>query len=152
MSDRTTSTAAVTSGRLANEFAERRGMQYPAHAWIADRFPEYAETMLRLDDIIRRRPRRFDEKGHELFHIVALAVLGSNPHNQPHLTAHIRKALTLGAHPDEIAEALMVAVNPAGARVLTYGVTCMLEAIDQLRADGWTPDGWSLDDDSSGGE
>jgi alkylhydroperoxidase/carboxymuconolactone decarboxylase family protein YurZ len=121
---------------LADDFAERRGKQYPAHSWIAERFPEYAETMLRLDDIIRRRPRRFDEKHHELFHIVALAVLGSNPHNQPHLTAHIKKALVLGADPEEIAEALMVAVNPAGARVLTYGVTCMLEAIEQLQAEG----------------
>lgn len=125
------------SQSLADEFARRRGKQYPAHAWIAGRFPEYTTTMLQLDDIIRRQPRRFDEKGHELFHIVALAVLGSNPHNQPHLTAHIKKALQLGAHPEEIAEALMVAVNPAGARVLTYGVTCMLEAIEQLEADGW---------------
>lgn len=124
---------------LADEFAERRGKQYAAHAWIAERFPEYVETMLELDDIIRRRPRRFDEKGHELFHIVALAVLGSNPHNQPHLTAHIKKALQLGAHPEEIAEALMVAVNPAGARVLTYGVTCMLEAMTQLQDEGWAP-------------
>lgn len=123
---------------LADEFAERRGKQYAAHGWIAERFPEYVETMLQLDDIIRRRPRRFDELGHELFHIVALAVLGSNPHNQPHLTAHIKKALLLGAHPEQIAEALMVAVNPAGARVLTYGVTCMLEAIAELEAEGWT--------------
>jgi len=125
---------------LAEEFAKRRGKTYPAHGWIAERFPEYTETMLQLDEIIRKRPRRFDERGHELFHIVALAVLGSNPHNQPHLTAHIRKALLLGAHPEEIAEALMVAVNPAGARVLTYGVTCMLEAIEQLEAEGWTLD------------
>lgn len=122
---------------LAEEFANRRGKTYPAHGWIAERFPEYVETMLQLDEIIRKRPRRFDEKEHELFHIVALAVLGSNPHNQPHLTAHIRKALTLGAHPEEIAEALMVAVNPAGARVITYGVTCMLEAIGQLEEEGW---------------
>lgn len=123
--------------QLAQEFAERRGKQYPAHAWIAERFPDYTETMLHLDDIIRRQPRRFDEKGHELFHIVALAVLGSNPHNQPHLTAHIKKALQLGADPEEIAEALMVAVNPAGARVLTYGVTCMLEALAELESEGW---------------
>jgi alkylhydroperoxidase/carboxymuconolactone decarboxylase family protein YurZ len=122
---------------LAEEFAQRRGKAYPAHGWIAERFPDYVETMLQLDEIIRKRPNRFDEKEHELFHIVALAVLGSNPHNQPHLTAHIRKALTLGAHPEEIAEALMVAVNPAGARVITYGVTCMLEAITELEADGW---------------
>jgi alkylhydroperoxidase/carboxymuconolactone decarboxylase family protein YurZ len=126
------------SQSLSEEFAARRGKRYPAHAWIAERFPDYVETMLQLDEIIRRRPGRyFDEKGHELFHIVALAVLGSNPHNQPHLTAHIRKALQLGAHPEEIAEALLVGVNPAGARVITYGVTCMLEAIGQLEAEGW---------------
>jgi alkylhydroperoxidase/carboxymuconolactone decarboxylase family protein YurZ len=125
---------------LAEEFAARRGKQYPAHSWLAERFPEYVETMLQLDEIIRRRPRRFDEKEHELFHIVALAVLGSNPHNQPHLTAHIKKALLLGAHPEEIAEALMVAVNPAGARVVTYGVTCMLEAIAELEGEGWVLD------------
>jgi alkylhydroperoxidase/carboxymuconolactone decarboxylase family protein YurZ len=130
----------LTGRSLADELAERRGRQYPAHRWIADRFPEYVETMVQLDEIIRRRPRHFDELGHELFHIVALAVLESNPHNQPHLTAHIKKALRLGAEPEHIAEALMVAVNPAGARVLTYGVTCMLEAMAELDQEGWVSD------------
>lgn len=29
----------------------------------------------------------------------------------------------------------MVCVNPCGAKVLTYGVTCMLEAIEEMGAD-----------------
>jgi alkylhydroperoxidase/carboxymuconolactone decarboxylase family protein YurZ len=81
---------------------------------------------------VRARPRRFDEKMHELFHIVALAVEMSNPPNQPHLKQHIKKGLTLGLAPEEIAEALMVCVNPCGMKVLTYGVTCMLEAMQEL--------------------
>ena len=71
------------------------------------------------------------------FHIIALAVKGSNPHNQPHLKAHIKKGLKLGLKPEEIAEALMVCVNPGGAMVLTYSVTCMLEALDELKEEGW---------------
>ena len=74
---------------------------------------------------------------HELFHIIALAVKGSNPHNQPHLKAHIKKGLKLGLKPEEIAEALMVCVNPGGAMVLTYSVTCMLEALEELEEEGW---------------
>jgi len=122
---------------LAADFAARRGRVYPAHQWLAERFPDYVRIMLELDEEIRRRPRRYDERMHELFHILALAVKGSNPHNQPHLKAHMKKGLELGLHPEEIAEALMVCVNPAGAMVLTYGVTCMLEAIEELRAEGW---------------
>ena len=122
---------------LAEDFAARRGRAYPAHQWLAERFPDYVRIMLDLDEEIRRKPRRYDERMHELFHIVALAVKGSNPHNQPHLKAHIRKGLELGLHPEEIAEALMVCVNPAGAMALTYGVTCMLEAIEELEAEGW---------------
>jgi len=57
----------------------------------------------------------------------------SNPPNQPHLKQHMKKGLQLGLDPEEIAEALMVCVNPCGAKVLTYGVTCMLEAIDELK-------------------
>jgi hypothetical protein len=30
-------------------------------------------------------------------------------------------------------------VNPCGAKVLTYGVTCMLEAMEELEAEGWRP-------------
>jgi alkylhydroperoxidase/carboxymuconolactone decarboxylase family protein YurZ len=123
---------------LAADFAARRGRVYPAHEWIAGHFPAYTRIMLDLDEEIRRRPRRFDEAMHELFHILALAVKGSNPHNQPHLKAHIKKGLQLGLHPEEIAEALMVAVNPGGAMVLTYGVTCMLEAMAELKAEGWS--------------
>lgn len=120
---------------LADEMAKRRGRSYPAHGWIAEKFPDYVEVLVQLDEVIRRKPRRFDEKMHELFHIVALAVEMSNPQNQPHLKQHIKAGLRLGLAPEEIAEALMVCVNPCGAKVLTYGVTCMLEAMEEMKGD-----------------
>lgn len=120
---------------LAQEMARRRGKVYPAHTWIAEKFPDYVKVLVELDEVIRVKPRRFDEKMHELFHIVALAVEMSNPPNQPHLKQHIKRALKLGLAPEEIAEALMVCVNPCGAKVLTYGVTCMLEAMAELKTE-----------------
>ncbi len=125
---------------LAAELAKRRGRRYPAHEFIAEKFPDYMESLLQLDHVIRGKKRRFDEKMHELFHLLALAVEMSNPHNQPHLKQHIKQGLKLGLEPEEIAEALMVAVNPCGAKVLTYGVTCMLEAIEEMKKDGELPD------------
>ena len=121
---------------LADQIAERRGKRYPAHAFIAEKFPDYMKALLHLDEVIREKDRLFDEKMHELFHILALAVAGSNPHNQPHLKQHLKKGLQLGLAPEEIGEALMVCVNPCGAKVLTYGVTCMLEAMEELEAEG----------------
>jgi alkylhydroperoxidase/carboxymuconolactone decarboxylase family protein YurZ len=120
---------------LAEEMARRRGKRYPAHEWIAKTFPDYVQVLIELDEVIRLKPRRFDQKMHELFHIVALAVEMSNPPNQPHLKQHIKQGLKLGLEPEEIAEALMVCVNPCGAKVLTYGVTCMLEAMEELKAE-----------------
>ena len=122
---------------LAEEIAARRGKVYPAHAFIAEKFPDYMEALLHLDEVIRLKKRIFDEKMHELFHILALAVETSNPHNQPHLKQHLKKGLQLGLKPEEIGEALMVCVNPCGAKVLTYGVTCMLEALEELKSEGW---------------
>lgn len=124
---------------LAEEIARRRGKPYPAHAYIAETFPDYMEVLLDLDHVIREKPRRFDEKMHELFHIIALAVEMSNPPNQPHLRQHMKKGLQLGLKPEEIAEALMVCVNPCGTKVLTYGVTCMLEAIEEIKAETQRP-------------
>ena len=124
---------------LADQIAERRGKRYPAHAFIAEKFPDYMKALLHLDEVIREKDRLFDEKMHELFHILALAVAGSNPHNQPHLKQHLKKGLQLGLAPEEIGEALMVCVNPCGAKVRTYGVTCMLEAMEELEAEGWRP-------------
>jgi len=124
------------ANELAEEIAKRRGYQYPAHKFIAEHFPDYMGALLDLDHIIRGKERKFDEKMHELFHILALAVETSNPHNQPHLKNHLKKGILLGLEPTEIAEALMVCVNPCGAKVLTYGVTCMLEAIDELKSEG----------------
>jgi alkylhydroperoxidase/carboxymuconolactone decarboxylase family protein YurZ len=128
-------TSAKSAKKLAEQIAKRRGRAYPAHAWIAEKFPDYMEVLLQLDHVIRAKKRRFDEKMHELFHIVALAVEMSNPPNQPHLKQHIKRGLKLGLKPEEIAEALMVCVNPCGMKVLTYGVTCMLEAIAELKAE-----------------
>lgn len=125
------------NNKLAEVFAERRSHAYPAHKWLAEKFPEYVQIMLDLDYEIRQKTKIYDEKMHELFHIIALAVKGSNPHNQPHLKAHIKKGLKLGLKPEEIAEALMVCVNPGGAMVLTYSITCMLEAIEELQKEGW---------------
>lgn len=121
--------------QLAEQMAARRGRRYPAHAYIAEHFPDYVKVLVELDEVIRRKPRRFDEKMHELFHIIALAVEMSNPPNQPHLRQHLKTALRLGLAPEEIAEALMVCVNPCGAKVLTYGVTCMLEAMEEMKAE-----------------
>ncbi len=118
---------------LADEMAKRRGKRYPAHTWIAEKFPDYVKVLIELDEVIRLKPRRYDEKMHELFHIIALAVEMSNPANQPHLRQHLKRGLQLGLAPEEIAEALMVCVNPCGAKVLTYGVTCMLEAMEELK-------------------
>jgi len=123
------------ASNLADDLAKRRGTRYPAHAWIAEKFPDYVEVLVKLDEVIRLKPRRFDQKMHELFHIVALAVEMSNPPNQPHLKQHIKQGLKLGLEPEEIAEALMVCVNPCGAKVLTYGVTCMLEALAEIEAE-----------------
>jgi alkylhydroperoxidase/carboxymuconolactone decarboxylase family protein YurZ len=128
----------AASGKLADEMAKRRGKRYPAHAFIAEHFPDYVEVLVQLDEVIRAKPRLFDEKMHELFHVIALAVEMSNPPNQPHLRQHLKRALQLGWKPEEIAEALMVCVNPCGAKVLTYGVTCMLEAIEELKAEAVT--------------
>ena len=125
------------NSKLAETFAERRSHVYPAHEWLAEKFPEYVQIMLDLDFEIRQKTKIYDEKMHELFHIIALAVKGSKPHNQTHLNAHIKKGLKLGLKPEEIAEALMVCVNPGGAMVLTYSVTCMLEALEELREEGW---------------
>ncbi len=125
-----------SSGKnLADEIAKRRGRRYPAHAFIAEHFPDYMEVLLDLDYVIRQKPRRFNEKMHELFHIIALAVEMSNPPNQPHLKQHLKKALLMGWKPEEIAEALMVCVNPCGMKVLTYGVTCMLEAMEEIKTE-----------------
>ena len=118
---------------LADEIARRRGRRYPAHEFISEHFPDYMEALLDLDHIIRGKERRYDEKMHELFHIIALAVEMSNPHNQPHLKQHLKRGIRLGLEPVEIAEALMVCVNPCGAKVLTYGVTCMLEALEEMK-------------------
>ena len=127
---------AEASDDLAAEITRRRGRRYPAHEWIAKTFPDYMQVLLELDHVVRAKPRRFDERMHELFHIIALAVEMSNPPSQPHLKQHIKKGLSLGLAPEEIAEALMVCVNPCGMKVLTFGVTCMLEAMQELAAEG----------------
>ena len=37
------------AGDLAEEMAKRRGRRYPAHAWIAEKFPDYVKVLVELD-------------------------------------------------------------------------------------------------------
>ena len=47
---------------LSKTFAERRSHVYPAHEWLAEKFPEYVQIMLDLDYEIRQKTKIFDEK------------------------------------------------------------------------------------------
>ena len=40
---------------LADQIAERRGRRYPAHAFIAEKFPDYMEALLNLDEVTRKK-------------------------------------------------------------------------------------------------
>ena len=117
-----------TSKNLADEMARRRGRRYPAHTWIAEKFPDYVKVLVELDEVIRLKPRRFDQKMHELFHIVALAVEMSNPPNQPHLKQHIKQGRmrALG----------VMSLKPVSQ---LPGVPTVSETLSGFENEGWWP-------------
>ena len=110
-----------------NEMARKRGYVLDYHKFMANADFDVLVAANRLVDAVYLQQRSLDRKTKELLFIISLTVLRAG---KEHIKAHIRVALELGATPNEILEALEIALPEAGVVVFQEGLEAWCEAVE----------------------
>ena len=110
-----------------DEMARKRGYVLDYHKFMANADFDVLVAANRLVDSVYLQQRTLDRKTKELLFIISLTVLRAG---KEHIKAHIRVALELGATPNEILEALEIALPEAGVVIFQEGLEAWCEAVE----------------------
>lgn len=127
-----------------DEMARKRGYVLDYHKLMAKADFPVLEAANNLVSAAYLAPRRLDAKTKELLFILSLTVMRAS---RGHIKSHISVALELGLTPEEILEAIEIALPEAGVVAFQEGVAAWAEVVDAERLEptvevfeGGTPD------------
>jgi 4-carboxymuconolactone decarboxylase len=113
--------------RYLDDMVARRGYVLDYHrVMAANDFP----VLRAADDLVTAAylaPRRLDRATKELLFILSLTVLRAD---KSHIESHIRVALRVGVTPEELLEALEIALPEAGVVAFQHGFDAWREVVD----------------------
>lgn len=109
-----------------NEMAEKRGYVLDYHKIMAAADFEVLKAANTVVSSAYLKPRLLDPKTKELLFILSLTVMRAP---KPQLKSHIQVALDQGATPQEILEAIEIALPEAGIVAFQYGVEAWQEIV-----------------------
>ena len=110
-----------------DDMARRRGYVLDYHKVMVNQDVTFMKAVDGLVQAAYLEPRSLDRKTKELIFIVSLTVLRAE---RPHITSHIRAALTAGATPEEILEAIEIACPEAGVVAFQWGLDAWREVVE----------------------
>ena len=110
-----------------DDMARRRGYVLDYHKVMVNQDFTFMKAVDGLVQAAYLEPRSLDRKTKELIFIVSLTVLRAE---RPHITSHIRAALTAGATPEEILEAIEIACPEAGVVAFQWGLDAWREVVE----------------------
>lgn len=118
--------------RYLDEMVARRGYVLDYHrAMAANDFPvlQAADALVRAAYLDQRR---LDRRTKELLFVLSLTVMRSD---KTHIRSHIRVALGLGVTPEEILEAIEIALPEAGVVTFQHGFEAWCDEVGARRLD-----------------
>jgi len=116
-----------------DEMARKRGYVLDYHKVMAK---QDFDVLIASNDLVRAaylEPRLLDRKTKELIFIVSLTVMRAS---KSHIQSHIRVALDLGTSPQEILEAIEIALPEAGVVAFQVGFEAWCDVVG---AEGMEP-------------
>ena len=113
--------------RYLDEMVARRGYVLDYHRVMAANDFPVLKAADALVNAAYLSERRLDRSTKELLFILSLTVLRSD---KAHIQSHIRVALKLGVTPEEILEALEIALPEAGVVAFQHGFDAWREVVD----------------------
>ena len=109
-----------------DEMVRARGYVLDFHKVMAAQDFDTLRAFNQLTEAAYLRPRRLDRKTKELLFILSLTVMRSS---KRHIQSHIRVALELGLSPEEILEAIELALPEAGVVAFQDGFDAWREVV-----------------------
>ncbi len=109
-----------------DEMVRARGYVLDFHKVMAEQDFDTLRAFNQLIEAAYLRPRRLDRKTKELLFILSLTVMRSS---KRHIQSHIRVALDLGVSPEEILEAIELALPEAGVVAFQDGFDAWREVV-----------------------
>jgi 4-carboxymuconolactone decarboxylase len=110
-----------------DEMARRRGYVLPYHKYMANADFDVLASVNGLVSSVYLQERTLDRRTKELLFILSLTVLRAG---KDHIQGHIRVALELGVTPEEILEAIEIALPEAGVVVFQEGLEAWCEVVE----------------------
>jgi 4-carboxymuconolactone decarboxylase len=112
--------------RYLDDMVRERGYVLDYHKRLVGADYEFARAANEIVDAAYLKQRRLDRKVKELIFIVSLTALRAP---RPHIQSHIRVALDLGCSPEEILEAIEIALPEAGVVAFQEGFNAWAEVV-----------------------
>jgi 4-carboxymuconolactone decarboxylase len=109
-----------------DEMVRKRGYVLEYHKRLVGADYEFARAVDGLVDAAYLKPRRLDPKVKELIFIVSLTSMRAT---KAHIQSHIKVALELGCTPEEILEAIEIAMPEAGVVAFQEGFNAWAEVV-----------------------
>lgn len=109
-----------------DEMVRKRGYVLDYHKYLANADYAALAAANNLVSTVYLNQRTLDRRTKELLFILSLTVMRAEKH---HITSHIKVALSLGVSPQEILEAIEIALPEAGVVAFQLGFECWCEAV-----------------------
>jgi 4-carboxymuconolactone decarboxylase len=112
--------------RYLDDMVRERGYVLDYHKRLVGADYEFARAANEIVDAAYLKQRRLDRKVKELIFIVSLTAMRAT---RAHIQSHIRVALDLGCSPEEILEAIEIALPEAGIVAFQEGFEAWAEVV-----------------------
>lgn len=122
--------ATARGKELLQKMFHARGFTWPAFELLCEMDPEFVEGYESLKNYVLAKKEEMPEHLRETFISVAIAV--RNPSDKEGLKAHVKRALQLGAAPQQLLEAFESVFPPCGMMTLAAGCNALKAAMEEL--------------------
>lgn len=108
---------------ILKKMREDRGYTLPEWEYAAKLDPDFFEVFSKLYPVTFKDGKHLPGKVRELIHIAIISYRGLNIQS---ISAHMKRAISLGATKLEILEALETAMNSGGSPTLYHGIGALM--------------------------
>jgi 4-carboxymuconolactone decarboxylase len=122
--------------KYLDEMVERRGYVLDYHKVLVANDLEIMKVIQRVPEAVYVQERLLDRRTKELLFILSMVVLRL-PHH--YIQSHIKKAMEVGVSPQEILEAIELAIPEAGLPTFQHGLLAWAEAVGAPRIEPTRP-------------
>lgn len=133
--------------RYIDDMASSRGYVLDYHKVMVAHDFDTLKAANSLVDVAYLQPRTLDRRTKELIFVVSLTVMRAS---KAHISSHIQVALDLGVTPQEILEAIEIALPQAGVVAFQAGFDAWREVVGATGVEPTVTVFGSRDDDAAG--